>query len=607
MKKVLRVTVFFAILIALVIPLSKVMTSTEDYRNYQWIHGFFEERENSLDAVYLGSSGTYAFWAAPLAWENYGIAVYPVVSNAQPLAAAEYIIREGRKTQPNALYIVKVSMLGVDFTSPQLHYLLDYFPNSLNKIKMTDTLLDLSGYEDKDRLEFYFPLYRYHSRWSELTENDFDYELDGLKGGSTYKSFLQKSTDVSASYRQTDRRVPLPDSVYGYLDSLLNYCDKESVRVLFVVSPHNNVNENELALLNSICDIVQVRGYPVLDMNDLTDEIGLDRTTDYYNAGHTNVHGAVKITDYLSQYLVEHYGFKDKRGDPAYADWDQAYEKYNEIISAWGCDFEWDGSPRDDALAAPELGELTVKGKTLKLSWKASEGAEGYCVYRKDDADTNTFVQIADVDGETLIYADKGLAIGTTYTYVVVPYREEDGVRYWGKYNFAGVSATALIAAPKNLTMTETANGMMLTWDPVPGADGYQVSRRVYERSWLNQGEPGPETTYLDTDMLDGLPYQYCVRAYWDNEEGEHVFGSWSNRCLYVPEFSGPSVTVELVDGIPVLTWEKIEAMTSYTVTRKTPGGEWEQIAKLSGEDSIRFQDLTAEAGVEYSYQVTDN
>ncbi len=607
MKKALRAIVFFALLAALMIPLSKVMTSTEDYRNYQWVHGFFEEREDSLDAVYLGSSATYAFWMAPLAWENYGITVYPLASNSQPLAAAEGIIREARKTQPNALYIVKIGLQGTEYSEPQLHYLLDYFPNSINKLKMTNALLDLSGYEGKDRLEFYFPLYRYHSRWEELTEADFNYELDGLKGGSTYSSFLRKSVDVSAKYRQTDRREPLPEDNFGYLDSLLDYCDEEDVDVLFVNSPQITTDESALAQINSICDYLEARGYPALNMNELYEEIGLDLAADYYSTGHTNCHGAAKVTDYLSRYLMEHYGFEDKRGDPAYADWDQAFEKYNEIISEWGCDFEWDGSPRDNTLAAPELSGLEVNGQTLTLSWKASKGADGYCIYRKDDAEAKMFAQVADVDGKTLFYADEGLAIGTAYTYVVAPYRETDGVRYWGKYNFAGLSETALIAAPQNLTVSDTADGVTLTWDPVPGADGYWLNRRVYARSWQNQGEPGPDTSYVDTAMLEGLPYQYRVRAYWINEAGEYVYGSWSGRILYIPEFSGPSVTVELENGAPVLIWGKIETMAGYTVARREPGGEWTVVADLTGEDNTQFRDITAQAGTEYKYQVSAN
>ena len=62
-------------------------------------------------------------------------------------------------------------------------------------------------------------------------------------------------------------------------------------------------------------------GYSVLDMQKLAEEIALDFTTDFYNTGHVNVHGAVKTTDYLARYLTDNYGFQDKHSNPDYSDW----------------------------------------------------------------------------------------------------------------------------------------------------------------------------------------------------------------------------------------------------------------------------------------------
>lgn len=121
MKKtiILKTLAFSFLLIISFAGISKILVSHDDYRNYQWIHGFYEERENSLDAVYIGGSNVYAFWAAPLAWEQYGITVYPFACNSMPLIAAKYMIKEARKTQPDSLFIVSINGIGTDF--PPLH------------------------------------------------------------------------------------------------------------------------------------------------------------------------------------------------------------------------------------------------------------------------------------------------------------------------------------------------------------------------------------------------------------------------------------------------------------------------------------------------------
>ena len=51
----------FAVLFGL---MARTLRYFPDYRNYQTIGGFYHESENSLDAVYLGSSNCYAFWNA---------------------------------------------------------------------------------------------------------------------------------------------------------------------------------------------------------------------------------------------------------------------------------------------------------------------------------------------------------------------------------------------------------------------------------------------------------------------------------------------------------------------------------------------------------------
>ena len=97
--------------------------------------GIYEEPENSLDAVYIGSSNCYAFWNPNIAWEEYGIAVYPYCCSTQPLLATEYLIKEARKTQPNAVYIVNINTLGDAVSDVVIHRLLDFMPLSKNKLE----------------------------------------------------------------------------------------------------------------------------------------------------------------------------------------------------------------------------------------------------------------------------------------------------------------------------------------------------------------------------------------------------------------------------------------------------------------------------------------
>lgn len=410
--------------------------------SFQCYRSFYNEKRDTLDAVYIGSSSTYSVWLGPLAWERYGIAVSPFTCPSQPFTAAEYLIREARKTQPDALYIVPIRPTE-DLSSTKLHYLVDNMPLSENKLRLVRELGGQMGLSEEEQTEYLFPFYRYHNRWSSMAKRDFVPLTDGLNGSSHYPAFLRTSTDVSSSYRATTRRDELPGTLRDALDSLLDYCAEEQVSVLFVETAGLKSKHN-VAMVNSMRDIVEARGYPVVSLRPITgDVVDLDMTKDYYNAGHTNIHGAIKVTDYLSSYLVENFGFEDKRGDPVYRSWDWAYTLYTKLYaSAYTLDVEWEGEPRDRALAAPVAAAAGLEG-TITVSWDAVPGADGYRVYRKN-AVWSGWQPVDTVEADILSLDDPGRKAGRTYYYAVIAYREEDGVRYWGEYDFAGVTGKTL-------------------------------------------------------------------------------------------------------------------------------------------------------------------
>ena len=115
--QIFRSILFVVICVAIFLVVQFYLTCPEDYRNNEWIGGFFEEEPETLDAVYLGSSEVYAFFQPPLAWDKYGIAVHNFTSNSQPFEAAKYIIEECRKTQPNAVFIIDTKQLIKNYTN----------------------------------------------------------------------------------------------------------------------------------------------------------------------------------------------------------------------------------------------------------------------------------------------------------------------------------------------------------------------------------------------------------------------------------------------------------------------------------------------------------
>lgn len=431
-KKITKVVLFLLIFILLFLGASKVLNSTGDYRSAQWIGGFYKEPARSLDAVYVGSSTCYAYWNPLYAWENYGIAVYPYTCNSQHFIAAEYLIREVRKTQPDALFIVNTNTIEENrMVVEKYHDLLDCMPFSINKLRLTKYLCDISGFSARESLELYVPLYRFHSRWSELNSSDFYYPLNGLKGTSNYSTYKNTFTDISQLYTHADGFSPLPDYIAEAAESLMDYCEAEGVRIVFVTVPRV---ESRLRLeeINTLNAMLEDRGFDTLKLMDQTDLLKLDLTQDFYNKGHTNIHGSLKYTAYLSEYLIERYGLEDRRGDPSCASWDEGVRKYAKSMQTYTLDIERDVSRRTPELPRPDDLEITAGPDGINISWAPVSGADGYLVYQRPQGKVWTL--LADVaETQFSLAPDKGK---TTDDYTVVPYCGSGDGRLYGEFDY---------------------------------------------------------------------------------------------------------------------------------------------------------------------------
>ena len=88
---------------------------------------------------------------------------------------------------------------------------------------------------------------------------------------------------------------------------------------------------------NTMVDIANKYGIAGLNFLDMTQDWNgsgciVDYYTDCYDSfSHLNPSGARKVTDYLGEYIINNYNIPDRRGDAAYSDWFEDYDKYNSM------------------------------------------------------------------------------------------------------------------------------------------------------------------------------------------------------------------------------------------------------------------------------------
>lgn len=431
-----KATAFVLVVVICLVLMTNVLVDVDDEGGYQIIKSFYEEPANTLDGVYIGSSSCFTYWNSLLSWKEYGICVYPFAFNSNIFYATEYLIKEARKTQPDAVYIVNINTVNDGkVTLQHMYNIIGCMPFSVNKLKLIRHLADIGEFSFADRLELYLPIIRYHSRSAGAFVQDLFRHLNGYKGSTTFGPYLKKIVDVSGDYITTDKKRKMSDKLLSSTKSLLDYCEKENVKVIFVTVPQARGKEIEIKRYNALNAYIEKRGFPVLNLMESMEEIGLDMKTDFYNGRHTNIHGSAKYTYYLSEYLIEHYGFSDKRQNADYKNWYESYDRYSEAIAPYILDFETDQGVRDYSLKAPALSVEKGDG-TAVLSWDQTEGADGYLVYFKAGS-PKPWQCVAEKTDNTYIFDLP--PEGTSHFYTVVPYKEKDGIRLYGNFRYKGI------------------------------------------------------------------------------------------------------------------------------------------------------------------------
>lgn len=332
-----RALVFAVIFCLFCFYLLRVFDMKDEMGSEKVFNSFYAASEDTIDGIYLGSSGTYRYFMAPRAFSKYGFTVFDLATSSQPIVSQKYIIKEALKTQPNCKVIL-IEIRNVVKTDDHLYEadlrrVTDAFRQSENRKDLIDDNLAYFkglGLEnfDYDKWDYYFPFLKYHSRWDgDITGTD----LLGTREKTSYKGFLPTSKSYyveklsdPGEYAGTQS---LGEARMETLDDLLDYCDTLDQKVIFVASPYY-ADQDKQERLNTAVDYIEGRGYEVWDFNhgELKDEIDMNWSRDYFEKNHVNIFGAMKYTDFISEKLKSELNLPDHRTDPDYETWN--YSQY---------------------------------------------------------------------------------------------------------------------------------------------------------------------------------------------------------------------------------------------------------------------------------------
>lgn len=290
------------------------------------IHSFYQEEPDSLDAVFIGSSHLYLSVFPLQLWEDYGIKSSVIGGDGMGVPLEYYCVREAiRKQHPDVIVVdlykafSEAEIENISYT----HNLVNGWPYSLNMSEMVQDLIP-----EENRIEFYLPLYLYHTRWNELSRTDFLEQVCYTKGAAPQFGVYDASgfTEIAATENQE-----IPEIVLEYIVKMIQVCQDNNVELIFTVMPYetNESTHYQQKIFNALDVELEKYQIPYYNGFHMMDELNLDLTTDFFDSGHLNYDGGVKATAYLGNLLSREYLNIVPKEDLS---WDYAAEEWNAYI-----------------------------------------------------------------------------------------------------------------------------------------------------------------------------------------------------------------------------------------------------------------------------------
>ena len=244
-------------------------------------------------------------------------------------------------------------------------------------------------------------------------------------------------------------------------------------------------------------------------------------------------------------------------------------------------------------IAAPVLKPLTNSLNGVNVSWEASAGAVNYRVYRKNSA--GAWAKTGETSSTSFV--DKTVESGKTYTYTVKCI-SADGSKSESGFDHKG-KTIQFIAAPVLKPLTNSSNGVNVSWEASAGAVNYRVYRKNRAGAWVKTGETA-DTSFVDKNVESGKTYTYTVKCI--SADGSKSESGFDHKGKTIQFIAAPVLKplTNALTGVSV-SWEASAGAANYRVYRKNKAGTFVSIGETTSTD---FVDTDAKSGNTYTYTV---
>lgn len=348
-KQLLHIIAFCLLVCVIFVFLCELFESdnSEDFcKNF---YTYTTYPEGTVDAIFIGTSGTDRYWIASKAYKDYGMTVYPLACDAMPAWLYTNVIEFALNYQDPELVLVDMRAYAESFGSKSMDirsrrvldslpmFSRDWFSVAFKSMRLIHSIDNTKPRFD---VSFVLPFVRYHQKWEEADlsffSNNLGHHLNEYNGFPTntwYNTLIVEQTPVI----RNDECAELEPLALSSLYELLDFAEERGLQLLFVDTPQFQ-DAIEIQRTNTLYKILDAEGLDYINWysteHDGSFTIELDPAKHFYNESHVNFEGAQIFTNGLAAYLNEYYPLPDRREDETAKEiWDGVYDELVSCMS----------------------------------------------------------------------------------------------------------------------------------------------------------------------------------------------------------------------------------------------------------------------------------
>ena len=306
-----------------------------DYSTTSTVRGFYQLKRNTCDVLILGTSHFVNAMIPQEIYDRKQIRSYNLASEQQSPFLSCYLLKEALKYQSVQAVVMDCNFLtrfndeeAINMSDELFRKVSDNMRFSLNKIQMINEYTELNGGGEK--LSYFLPIIRYHSRWKDL--NKVDIEVLTYTKHNELKGFYPLYHEAGVGFTPIDitgdKKEPMDELMREYLERITGICVKENIKLILVNTPENKATVERYNEIKAYADEKGIKYYD-LSERSLYERMEIsepkESVTEPDGGEHANLYAAVKISKLIAE-LLEENGVTGKK-DSQWGDTETYYRK----------------------------------------------------------------------------------------------------------------------------------------------------------------------------------------------------------------------------------------------------------------------------------------